>query len=194
MLGFLIVIDVSSTRHNRFMPVSARAVRAVLCWMILIGLLLPALRAAAVEMLNDPNGYHGIRWGASLADAPDLTLAKTVERLSEFNLKNGAPTLDGVKVDFIHFIAIDQQFARVVIRYFGKATHEQLLAHFQKQYGPLDRTPGSMVRGLNQQFSWRGADTEVNITYESARDRGYVFIESRVLAPKFNEGLSETAY
>jgi hypothetical protein len=34
----------------------------------------------------------------------------------------------------------------------------------------------------------------VNLVYDSAKDRGFVFIESRVLAAKFNEGLSETAY
>ncbi len=150
--------------------------------------------ALAGTMVNDPNGYHGITWGTSLAAAPDLTLVKTVERLSEFSLKDGAPPLGKAKVESISFIAIDEQFARVIIRYFGKGTHEQVLAYLQNQYGPLDRTPGSMTRGLNQQFNWRGGDTEVNVVYESARDRGYVFIESRVLAPKFNEGLSETAY
>jgi hypothetical protein len=145
-------------------------------------------------MVNDPNGYHGIAWGAPLAQAPDLTLIKTVERLSEFDLKAGTPTLGDAKVESMRFIAIDEQFARVVIRYTGKNTHEQMLVYLQKQYGPLDRTPGSMMRGLNQQFNWRGSDTEVNLVYESARDRGFVFIESRVLAAKFNEGLSETAY
>ncbi len=117
-----------------------------------------------------------------------------MERLSEFDLKDGPPTLGDAKVESVRFIAIDQQFARVVIRYTGRKTHDQVLAYLQTQYGTLDRTPGSMMRGLNQQFNWRGSETEVNLMYEAARDRGFVFIESRLLAAKFNEGLSETAY
>ena len=150
--------------------------------------------AMAGEMVNDPNGYRGINWGTALTQSPELTLVKTVERLSEFNLKEGVPLLGEAKAESMRFIAIDEQFARVIIRYTGKGTHEKMLAYLQKQYGPLDRTPGSMMRGLNQQFDWRGDATEVNLVYDSARDRGFVFIESRVLAAKFNEGLSETAY
>jgi hypothetical protein len=150
--------------------------------------------ATAGEMLNDPNGYRGIRWGAKLAEAADLTLVETVERLSEFDLKGGTPPLGEAKVETMRFIAIDEQFARVIIRYTGKGTHDKVLAYLQTQYGPLDRTPGSMMRGLSQQFNWRGDNTEVNLLYESARDRGFVFIESRILAGKFNEGINEHGY
>lgn len=148
----------------------------------------------AVEMQNDPKGYSGIRWGTPLGNSGDLKLTRTVERVSEFSLQNGLPLLGEAKVESITFICIDEQFARVTIRYKGAATHTQVLAYLQNLYGPLDRTPGSMVRGMNQQFDWRGDETEVNVLYESVRDRGFVFIESRVLAARFNEGLSETAY
>ena len=160
---------------------------------LVAGLCLPAA-GLAVEMLNDPKGYNGIPWGSSLANAEDLKLVKTVDRLSEFKLKDGLPLLGDAKIESITFIAIDEQFARVTIKYKGTTAHQQILTHFQKTYGPLDRTPGSMMRGLNQQFDWRGEDTEVTVLYEAVRDRGVVFIESRVLGPKFNEGLSETAY
>ncbi len=153
---------------------------------------LPA--ALAVEMLHDPKGYNNIPWGTSLAKSGDLKLVKTVERLSEFSLKNGLPLLGNAKVESITYVSIDEQFARVIIKYKGTATHHQVLAYLENMYGPLDRTPGSMMRGLNQQFDWRGDETEVNVIYEAVRDRGFVFIESRVLGPRFNEGLSETAY
>jgi hypothetical protein len=150
--------------------------------------------AAGGEMLSDPNGYHGIPWGAKLNEAADLTFVKSVERQSEFDFKDGIPPLGEAKVETMRFIAIDGQFARVIIRYTGRGTHDKVLAYLQGQYGPLDRTPGSMMRGLNQQFNWRGDTTEVNLVYEAARDRGYVFIESRTLAGKFNEGINEHGY
>jgi hypothetical protein len=161
--------------------------------LMLLGMLLPS-PACAGEMLNDPDGFDGLHWGSPLAKSPNLKLLKQVDRLSEFIANDGTPSLGEAKIDSMRFVAIDEQFARVIIQYKGQTTHRQILAYLQNLYGPLDRTPGSMMRGPNQQFDWRGENTEVNVLYEAARDRGYVFIESRLLGSKFNEGLSETAY
>lgn len=161
--------------------------------LMLMGILLPAPGFAG-EMVNDPDGFDGLHWGAPLAKLPNLKLLKQVDRFSEFIVKEGPPSLGEAKIDSMRFVTIDEQFARVIIQYKGQTTHRQVLSYLQSLYGPLDRTPGSMMRGLNQQFDWRGENTEVNVLYEAARDRGYVFIESRLLGSKFNEGLSETAY
>ena len=36
-------------------------------------------------------------------------------------------------------------------------------------------------------------DTEISLTYEANRDRGFIFIESRNLAPRFQDRMSDTA-
>ncbi len=149
----------------------------------------PSLTAAST-MINDPKGFHGIQWGSSLAKVPDLQLTNSSEEhIQEYELKQGPLPLGEAKVDYMKFLAYDGEFARVAIRYRGKKTHEQVLAYLQTQYGPIDRTPGSMMRGLNQQFNWRGTDTEINVTYEARGERGFIFVDSRNLAPKFNEFL-----
>jgi hypothetical protein len=148
----------------------------------------PSLTSAG-NMVNDPKGFHGIQWGSSLAKVPDLQLVHSEEHIQEYQLTQGPPPLGEAKVENMKFLAYDGEFARVSIRYKGKKTHEQVLAYLQTQYGPIDRTPGSMMRGLNQQFNWRGTDTEINLTYEARGERGFVFIDSRNLAPKFNEFL-----
>jgi hypothetical protein len=48
-----------------------------------------------------------------------------------------------------------------------------------------------MMRGLNQQFNWRGPNTEANLTYQENVERGFVSIESRNLSPRFNDFLPE---
>jgi hypothetical protein len=152
-------------------------------------LLFPIAYAGTME--NDPNGFYGIRWGTVLAEVPNMTLAESGERMQTYELKQGPPQFGEATVETLRFIAIDGEFARVSIRYQGKQNHDRLLAYFQSLYGPLDRSPGSMVRGLNQQFNWRGPETEVNLTFEGHRERGYAFLESRTLAPKFNDSLPE---
>jgi hypothetical protein len=69
-------------------------------------------------------------------------------------------------------------------------THQSILKHLQAQFGPLDLTPGQIAKGVLQQFAWFGPETEVNLTYDVRRDRGFIFIESRALAMKFAEGMA----
>lgn len=157
-----------------------------------IGLAPTAASGGVIE--KDSSGFYGISWGTSLADVQTLTLAETWDHVRGYDLKGGPPQLGNAKVEYARFFMIDGKFARVTIRYQGKQTHEQILAYLQSQFGPIDRSPGLATRGFNQQFNWRGSDTEVNVTYHAPRERGYVFIESRALAARFNDGLSATAY
>lgn len=154
----------------------------------------PAPSAYAGTMTNDPKGFNNIPWGTSLDSRPELALANSAPHIKEYDLKNGPLSLGGAKVDMMRFTAFDGKFARVTIRYRGKSVHTQLLAYLQAHHGTLDRTPGQTMRGVNQQYNWRGTDTEINMTYEAQGERGFLFIESAVLAPRFSDLLAEHGY
>ncbi|MDC8446888.1 MAG: hypothetical protein LV473_00875 [Nitrospira sp.] len=109
-------------------------------------------------------------------------------------MKRGPLKLGEATVDSLRFVTFDEQFARVTIHYRGNQTHNQILTHLQSLFGPIERIPGSMMRGLNQQFTWRGPNTEVNLTYQENMTRGFVSIESRTLAPRFNDILPEHGF
>ena len=146
------------------------------------------------DMAKDPNGFYGITWGAQLADALDLIQVETGEHVQAYELKHGPPKVGDAAVESLRFVTFDGQFARVTIHYRGSQTHNQILTHLQSLFGPIDRTPGSMIRGLNQQFTWRGPNTEVNLTYQESLERGFVSIDSRTLAPRFNDVLPEHGF
>lgn len=155
---------------------------------------LAVLPAFAVTLENDPKGFGGIPWGTALADRPDLVLADPGERVKGYEQKEGPSSIGETPVDSMRLVTVEGKFARVMIRYRGQAKHDQILAYLQGQYGPIDRTPGQMARGLNQQYTWRGSDTEINLTYQAAGERGFLFIESRTLAPRFNDSISDAQY
>jgi hypothetical protein len=161
---------------------------------LLLAAILTCSAAHAVVMVNDPKGFNGIQWGATLNDRPELALVNNAQRIKEYDLKNGPLKLGEAKVDMMRLSTVDDKFARVTIRYRGKDVHASILAHLQAQYGPLDRTPGQTMRSFNQQYNWRGTDTEINMTYDGQGERGFLFIESTVLAPRFNDSLPESAY
>ncbi len=161
--------------------------------MVVVTMLLTATSLWAGQLERDPGGFHGIGWGANLAEVAELVPVQSSPRILEYEIKEGPPQVEGTPVDRLRFVSIEGQFARVTIRYSGSETHRRIMEYLQNRFGPIDRTPGSMLRGMSQQFNWRGEETEANLTYDSYRQQGTVFIESRTLAPRFNDLLPEGA-
>ena len=90
----------------------------------------------------------------------------------------------------MRFSTIDGRFARVMVRYNGKETHDRLLGFLQKRFGPLDRTPGQIAGGAVKFFDWQGADSEIILRYDVRTSQGIIFFESQASAAKFNESTS----
>jgi len=107
---------------------------------------------------HDPQGFFGIPWGNSLANREDL---------KEIDVS------DSTK----------KKYARALFHYQGASTHKLLLQFLETRFGKIERSYGGMMRGLNQQYTWRGPETEISITYHGFRERGLLIAESRVLAP-----------
>jgi hypothetical protein len=149
--------------------------------------------AHAVPMVNDPNGFLNLTWGTALTTRPDLEVAKAGHHVNEYQLKQSQPLFAGIPVESLRFLSVDEQFARVTIRYQGHDRHKLILAHLEQQFGSLERIPGQMMRGLTQQYNWRGIDTEINLTYHANTERGFIFIDSRTLAPRFNDLITDSA-
>ena len=144
-------------------------------------------------MMNDPKGFHDIRWGAALSSRSELKPVRSSPHISEYLRKEEPPSFAGAEMTSIVYVSLDDQFARVVIRYHGDQIHGEVLSHLQGRFGRLDRIPGQMARGLTQQYNWRGPDTEINLTYQASTEQGYVFIDSRTLAPRFNDYITDSA-
>jgi hypothetical protein len=121
-----------------------------------LGLLLcPFIQSSVLggDMAKDPNGFYGMTWGTQLADVPNLIQVETGGQVQAYELKDGPPKVGDATIESLRFVTFDGQFARVTIHYQGSQTHNQILTHLQSLFGPVDRTPGSMIRGLSQQFT-----------------------------------------
>jgi hypothetical protein len=152
----------------------------------------PAL-AGAVSMTNDPKGFRNIVWGTALTARTDLEPTRQGQNIVEYRFKNTPPVFADIPVESLQLSTIDDQFARVTVRYRGEETHKKILAYLESEFGRMERLPGQMLRGLNQQYTWRGSESELNLTYQAGTERGYLFLDSRSLAPRFNDMLADTA-
>lgn len=143
--------------------------------------------AAAVPMREDPKGFEGIPWSATLAESETFVLVNSEDRFKEYQLKQKPLTLNGIAVESMKFMTVDGKFGRVILRYQGRQAHDAMLAFLQSRYGPLDETPGQTMAGINQQYRWSGPETEINLTYDGKRERGVIFFESSKLATQFSD-------
>lgn len=149
--------------------------------------ILQSAPASAVPMQNDPNGFEGIPWGATFSETDTFVKVEDTGRSQTYELKTTVPSLGTVRVDSMRFVTSEGKFARVTVRYQGKATHDQILAYLQSLYGSLDRTPGQIAGGAVKFFSWTGFETDVNLRYETGTDRGIIFFESQELRRKMTD-------
>lgn len=146
----------------------------------------------AVPMTNDPKGFHDIPWGTSLSSRQDMEPIQADPHIAEYLRKTEPASFAGTQMINILYVSVDDQFARVIIRYQGDHVHRQVLGFLESRFGRLEHIPGQMARGLTQQYTWRGSDTEINLTYQAGTERGYIFIDSRTLAPRFNDDITDS--
>lgn len=145
----------------------------------------------AVPMTNDPKGFHDIPWGTSLSSRQDLEPVQESPHIVEYLRKIEPLSFAGTEMVRILYVSVDDQFARVIIRYQGGHVHLQVLGFLESRFGRLERIPGQMARGLAQQYNWRGPDTEINLTYQAGTERGYIFIDNHSLAPRFTDNITD---
>jgi hypothetical protein len=167
-------------------------IRHISLIVLFFSLTLQGTPAFAVPMQNDPNGFEGIPWGATFSETDTFVKVEDTGRSQTYELRTGAPPLGTAQVDSMQFVTSEGKFARVTVRYQGKATHDKILAYLQSLYGPLDRTPGQIASGPVKFFSWTGFETDVNLRYETRTDRGIIFFESQELRRKMTDSNSTT--
>jgi len=148
----------------------------------------------AVPIVDDPDGFEGIPWGAAFSQAEHFVKVEDDGRLQIFERTGKPPALGTTPVDSVRFTTLDGKFGRATVRYSGKDTHDRILTYLQSQYGPLDRTPGQIAVGPVKVHAWHGFNTEVTLRFESNSERGIIFFESRTLRDALSEGSSATAF
>lgn len=151
-------------------------------------LLSPITPALAVPMENDPNGFEGIPWGAAFTESDQFVKVEDAGRIQTYELTSTPRKLGPATVDSMKFSTVEGQFARVMIRYTGKETHDRLLTFLQQRFGPIDQRPGQMAGGAVKVFNWQGPDSAIILRYDLRTGQGVIFFESEAFRVKLNEG------
>ena len=161
---------------------------------IILMLFVTATWSQARTIHDDPLGFYGITWGHSLKHHPRLIQIDREGQIVFYRLKNTNPQAWGIPVESIKFLTLDDQFAQALIHYQGETTHQALLNYLETTHGKTTLSPGSMMRGLNQQYSWRGDTTEISLTYRGLNERGFISVQSRILAAGLMNAVSDQSF
>ncbi len=156
-------------------------------------LLSPIAPVLAVPMENDPNGFEGIPWGAAFTESDQFVKVEEAGRIQTYELTSTPRKLGPATVESMKFSTVEGKFARVMVRYTGKETHDRLLTFLQQQFGPIDQTPGQMAGGAVKFFNWQGPDSAIILRYDLRTSQGVIFFESEAFRVNLNEGNSPSA-
>jgi len=145
-------------------------------------------------MDHDPSGFQGILWGKSLVTHHELESVDSEDHIHIYQPKESVAQFGGIPVESLRYITINDQFAKVRIHYRGEKTHQSIFHYLESHYGKIHLQPGAMMRGLNQQYTWRGPKTEITLLYRGLGERGFLTVESRTLAPRFLDSIRSNSY
>ena len=123
---------------------------------LLLVLLATSPTRAISPISNDPQGFEGIKWNTALHTLKHLSLIDSDDRIQSYQFSEETLRFANTHVESLRLLTIDGKFARVMIRYQGEDSHQAIMMYLTRQYGPIIRRPGSMVRGLSQENTWRG--------------------------------------
>ncbi|MGB0911204.1 MAG: hypothetical protein ACPGYT_12645 [Nitrospirales bacterium] len=149
---------------------------------------------AVIPISDDPMGFYGIQWGHSLINHPKLLKIDSDNNIVFYGLNNTEPKAWDIPVESMKFLTLDDQFAQARIHYQSEDTHKAILAYLESTYGKHTFAPGAMMRGLNQQYSWRGTVTEISVTYRGLTEHGFIAIQSRILAAELMNAVSDQSF
>jgi hypothetical protein len=123
----------------------------------------PAMGATPIK--QDPKGFFGSLWGKPLQSRADLKEIETVNTMHVYSIKNQPPQIEHIVMESVKLYTLEGKYARALFHYQGEATHQALLEYLEAQFGTIEVPFGSMIRGLNQQYTWRGPETEITLPY-----------------------------
>lgn len=175
--------------HTKF-PTANRKISLTVCACLLLGT--PVLGGTPIE--QDPKGFFGSLWGRSLESRSDLKKIDSIDTMHIYTVKIGPPLIDGIVMESVKLYAIEEKYARALFRYQGESSHKSLLHYLETQFGKALKPQGSMMRGLSQQYTWRGPETQITLTYHGFRERGFLAAESRIYAPLFLDAFMDHSF
>src|SRR5437588_10024648 len=127
-LGSTTILLIQESNIPRRLQIDSWICRTSLSCLFFL-LILQYTLAFGVPMQNDPNGFEGIPWGATFSETDTFMKIEDAGPSQTYELKTRVPSLGPVKVDSLRFVTSEGKFARVTVRYQGKATHDQILAY-----------------------------------------------------------------
>jgi hypothetical protein len=188
VVAFRVIMPFQSF-HTKFQTAN-RKILLTVCACLFLGT--PALSATPLE--QDPKGFFGSLWGKSLEGRSDLKEIESIDTMHIYTVKIGPPQIEGIVMESVKLYTLEEKYARALFHYQGEANHKSLLHYLETQFGKAVKPQGSMMRGLSQQYTWRGPETQITLTYHGFRERGFLAAESRIFSPLFLDAMPEHSY
>jgi len=117
-------------------------------------------------LLNEPDGFRGIKWGTKIARLPEMELVRSegAEKYyvrPEDKLKVGKATIERITYGFYR-----DEFFKVTINVKGLMNYLDLKQTFYSVYGEAEELPGKDI------YTWRGKQVFITIEFRGMLNEG----------------------
>ena len=162
------------------------------------GLLLGGLAlglAAAARITNEPTGFNGYTWGASVAQLPGLTqvadpkIGNPLPHVDVYEKPGEVLTLNGVTFTRVLYRFYKHQMGGIQLAYEGRENREKLIRWIEEQYGKLPS-----VERKQKQIEWHGESTVITLDYDVTTRLGGLWFTYLVLTPFDNSTTDTSGY
>jgi len=151
---------------------------------VLIIILLFPLFISAFQ--NEPEGFRGIKWGANIAELPDMSLAEDSGETKYYHRENDEMKLGDAAIERLAYGFYKGKFFMVLIEFNNFSNFSLMKEAFTHLYGEGDRKSK-----LLEDYSWHGETVDIMLQYKGISEVGYVAYWFKPIAGEREEDKKE---
>ncbi len=121
------------------------------------------------DSVKEPENFRGIKWGASAASVPGLTLLAEEGDLKFYEIKNDRMKVEDADVDKIVYGFHKDRFYNVIVYYHSANALEKIKQGFARLYGDPVQPDQSAKK-----FFWNGDNVNLLLSYDDATGTGRI--------------------
>jgi hypothetical protein len=117
---------------------------------------------------NEPEDFRGIKWGADIAELPDMRLAEDNGETKYYHRKNEEMKIGEASIERLAYGFYKGKFCSVFIVFNNFANFSRIKKAFDQLYGE-----GHRKNKLMQDYNWDGSDIHIMLQYKGVSELGY---------------------
>jgi hypothetical protein len=146
---------------------------------LLLACSLCVLATPAFSFENEPDSFRGIKWGTDVKDVPKLVKVEDSGSFKAYKKSQDKLKIGEADVKNVFYGFYDNQFAMVLIEYFGSSSFSLLKETLFQLYGT-----GLRPNRFMENYMWHGKIVDISMEYSEITKKGSIIYSYKPIGDK----------